>query len=119
MADDGVDAKIETAVPAAPPRAANAHKGTFGTVIVFGGCQTMIGAPALAASAALRGGAGLVKIASTPEVVPLAITIEPGATGIELEDDSTANVDRIDALDAKVSPLLAFRQGIEIGRAHV
>ncbi len=112
MADDRLDAKIETAVPAAPPRPANAHKGTFGTVIVFGGCQTMIGAPALAASAALRGGAGLVKIASTPEVVPLAITIEPGATGIMLPQDPDKISSLLDELDSDGRAVLAVGPGM-------
>ena len=74
-------------VPRPPDRPDDAHKGTFGTVIVVGGCATMIGAPALAGGAALRGGAGLVKIASRSEVIHPALTIEPEATGIVLPDD--------------------------------
>ncbi|MDP6153614.1 MAG: NAD(P)H-hydrate dehydratase [Phycisphaeraceae bacterium] len=108
-----MDKPPQNTVPPAPPaRPDDAHKGTFGTVIVVGGCETMIGAPALCAAAALRTGAGLVKIATWPGVLPYAITIEPGATGIELEDDATANVDRIDAADAKGSAVLAVGPGI-------
>lgn len=42
-----------------PPRPAEAHKGTFGHVLVVGGSAGKGGAPALATIAALRSGAGL------------------------------------------------------------
>lgn len=44
-------------------RAHNTHKGSYGDVGVVGGCQGMTGAALLAASAALRGGAGRVYVA--------------------------------------------------------
>ena len=46
-----------------PPRPRNANKGTFGKVLVVGGSINYVGAPALAARAALRVGAGLVTLA--------------------------------------------------------
>lgn len=48
-------------------RAADAHKGSFGHVLVVGGSSAMPGAAALAARAALRGGAGRVTVASETE----------------------------------------------------
>jgi|SRR5579884_1905104 len=45
------------------------HKYDFGHVLVIGGSPGMVGAPFLAAQAALRIGAGLVSIASTPAVI--------------------------------------------------
>lgn len=74
-------------VPACPPRPDDAHKGTFGTVIVVGGCHTMIGAPALCATAAFRSGAGLVKIATDAVLLAAMIAIEPSVTGIILSSD--------------------------------
>lgn len=53
-------------LPAWPPRARDAHKGEFGRVLVVGGSPGFTGAPALAANAAQRGGAGLVTVL-TPE----------------------------------------------------
>jgi len=50
--------------PRLPPRKADAHKGDFGRVLVIGGSRGMIGAPSLCANAALRSGAGLVRIAT-------------------------------------------------------
>jgi len=73
-------------IPPLPDRPDNAHKGTFGTVIIMGGSHTMIGAPALAARAALRCGVGLVKLACPASVLPQVLTIEPGATGIALPE---------------------------------
>ena len=49
------------------PRARDWHKGLSGHVLVIGGDVGMCGAPRLAATAALRVGAGLVSVASRPE----------------------------------------------------
>lgn len=46
-----------------PERKTNSHKGTFGHLLCICGSKTMAGAPVLAASAALRSGAGLVTLA--------------------------------------------------------
>jgi NAD(P)H-hydrate epimerase len=50
-----------------PPRPANAHKGSFGHVLIVGGDHGMSGAVRLAGEAALRAGAGLVTVATRPE----------------------------------------------------
>lgn len=46
--------------PALPPRHANSHKGTFGSVAIIGGAENTIGAALLTARAALFSGAGRV-----------------------------------------------------------
>ena len=51
---------------ALPPRSRGAHKGHFGHVLVVAGGEGMAGAGLLAASAALRSGAGLVTLATHP-----------------------------------------------------
>ena len=45
-----------------PDRPEEAHKGTFGTVIVVGGAVGFSGAPLMSATAAARGGAGKVHV---------------------------------------------------------
>jgi len=50
--------------PSLRPRAADAHKGDFGHVLVVGGAPGMPGAARLAAEAAARSGAGLVSVAT-------------------------------------------------------
>jgi len=95
-------------IPHPPARPADAHKGTFGTVIVVGGSPTMIGAPAICATAALRTGVGLCKVAADPRVLPHILTIQPGATGIELRDDITV----IDDADPGYRAVLAVGPGL-------
>ena len=46
-----------------PRRHASAHKGTFGTLAVIGGASGMMGAPILAARAALYAGSGKIHVA--------------------------------------------------------
>jgi len=91
------DAHHETGpLPSLPARPADGHKGTFGTVCVVGGCaapgKVMLGAPALAARAALRSGAGLVSaIVPGPLVIPL-LTLLPEATAAGLAVDGDHRV---------------------------
>ncbi len=54
-------------LPALPPRPLNTHKGSFGRLLCIGGNQGMHGAIRLSAEAALRSGAGLVKVLCHPE----------------------------------------------------
>jgi NAD(P)H-hydrate epimerase len=70
-------------VPAIPRRRDDAHKGDVGRLVIVGGSYgevTMAGAAALAANAAFRSGAGLVRIFA-PEAIhaPLAM-LAPTAT---------------------------------------
>jgi ADP-dependent NAD(P)H-hydrate dehydratase len=73
-------------LPRLPARDPRGHKGTFGTVVVIGGCcrgeRRMIGAPALAALGALRAGAGLAKLVMPERILDAAIGICPSATGV-------------------------------------
>lgn len=48
------------------PRARDAHKGDMGHVLIVGGAEGFIGAARMAAEAALRVGAGLVSVATSP-----------------------------------------------------
>lgn len=50
-------------------RQKDSHKYDYGHVLVVGGSPGMVGAPYLSGLAALRAGAGLVTIASSPEVI--------------------------------------------------
>ena len=101
----------EPPLPDAPARPLDGHKGTFGTVIVVGGCATMPGAPAICAGAALRAGAGLVKLATDSATLLAALSIEPSATGLILD-----GADSIDGADAKGDAVLAIGPGF--GDAH-
>lgn len=74
-------------LPSAPVRPVDAHKGTFGRVLVIGGSRGMSGAPSLAGLGALRGGAGLVYVAVPSEILPIVAAIEPSYLTIPLATD--------------------------------
>ena len=88
VATDCSRLELEPLLEALPARPANAHKGLYGTVLVIGGDEGMAGAAALAGEAALRCGAGLVRVATrpahvaalvarTPEVMPRGVDSGP------------------------------------------
>jgi NAD(P)H-hydrate epimerase len=54
-----------------PPRPSSSHKGTFGHAGIVAGSPGKTGAPAMAALAALRVGAGLVTVATPQSVSPI------------------------------------------------
>ena len=77
---------------ALPPRPADGHKGTFGTVLVVGGCDdevgVMLGGPAFAALGALRSGAGRCVLAMPRSILAEALSVSPSATGLPLATDA-------------------------------
>lgn len=102
------DATITREIPRLPGRADDAHKGDVGRIIIIGGCahdHFMAGAPALAALAALRGGAGLVQLLVPEGVRAAAITICPTATARTLPMEVDGLVDAVQAFKADVVAL--------------
>jgi len=81
-----------TNIPKLKPRAADAHKGDFGKVCIIAGSIGMSGAAALAGRAALRAGAGLVRVATPESVLPIVASIEPSFTTIALPEDSAGRI---------------------------
>ncbi|MFM9995062.1 MAG: NAD(P)H-hydrate dehydratase [Phycisphaerales bacterium] len=83
-------------LPRLPARDPRGHKGTFGTVAVFGGCahddRHMLGAAALAATAALRAGAGLARLVMPAPILDAALTICPSATGVPMPVDAAGRL---------------------------
>ncbi|MEZ5554559.1 NAD(P)H-hydrate dehydratase [Haliea sp.] len=70
---------LQRLLSAWPQRPAASHKGDYGTVLVVGGDYGFPGAVALAAEAALRCGAGLVRVATRPEHLPAIVARTPEA----------------------------------------
>lgn len=111
-------------LPRMPARDPKGHKGTFGTVAVVGGCcagaTRMIGAPALSGLAALRSGAGLVKLLIPAPIINEAISLAPSATGIALEVDEHGRVlpsEAAAALDRILDSAGAIAIGPGLGRS--
>ncbi len=73
-----------------PHRSDDAHKGDVGRLVIIGGCcdgVLMVGAPALAAQAAFRSGAGLIQLLVPEPLRAAAVTLAPCATARSLPDD--------------------------------
>ncbi len=84
-----------------PGRAADAHKGDFGRVLVYAGSVGMAGAAALCGRSVLRSGAGLTQFL-VPELDPLGIfpilqTLVPEATCVDGNNLDLANYSAIAA----------------------
>jgi NAD(P)H-hydrate epimerase len=89
------EASARTLVPA---RGAEAHKGDAGRVLVVAGSPGKAGAAHLAVLGALRGGAGLVTLASRPEVLPQALAGRPEAMSVALPSAGPLAAADLDAL---------------------
>ena len=84
--------QIVSDIPKLKPRAVDGHKGDYGKVCIIAGSVGMSGAAALAGRAALRAGAGLVRVATPKSVLPIVAAIEPSFTTIALPEDSAGRI---------------------------
>jgi NAD(P)H-hydrate epimerase len=87
--------------PLLPKRDRDAHKGSYGHVLVIGGDYGMGGAVRMAAEAAARVGAGLVTVATRPEHVPIVSGIRP-----ELMCHQVSAPEDLDPLIARASVIV-------------
>lgn len=79
-------------IPKLKPRPVDGHKGDFGKVCIVAGSIGMSGAAALVGRAALRAGAGLVRVATAKSALPIVASIEPSYTTIPLAEDSNGRI---------------------------
>jgi NAD(P)H-hydrate epimerase len=84
--------QIDDPLPRLPPRRPDSHKGDFGRALLVGGSRGMTGAIGLAGMAALRGGAGLVKLAVPDECLPIVAAYEPCYMSVPLPADGTGRI---------------------------
>ncbi len=110
-------------VPADLPRLESRKRATskrdYGRVVVVGGSSGMAGAPALAAMAALRSGAGLVELLVPESVVAIAAGFDPCVMtrGLPAERDGTFAAAAGDAIRARCEAADAVAVGPGIGRS--
>ncbi|HEX3179559.1 MAG TPA: NAD(P)H-hydrate dehydratase [Methylomirabilota bacterium] len=99
--------------PLFPPRARDAHKGTYGHLLAVAGSVGKTGAAALCARAALRAGAGLVTVATPASVQPVVATLLLEAMSAPLPETDARTV----ALKARDSllELAMSRDAVAIG----
>lgn len=96
-------------LPSLQPRRLNSHKGDFGRVLVIAGSRGMSGAAVLAGTAALRGGAGLVRVATPAEIAPVVAAGNPCYMSAALPQDGEGRLD-----NAAAPPLLELVQGSQV-----
>ena len=89
------EAEVRALVPRLAP---DAHKGAAGRVLVVAGSPGKTGAAHLTIAGALRGGAGLVTLASRPEVLPVALAGRPEAMSLALPGDGPLALPDLDPL---------------------
>lgn len=88
------DPPIEPRLPWLPERDVQSHKGHFGLVLIVGGSRGMAGAVGLAGMAALRGGAGLVRIAVPDVCLDTVAGFEPSYMTVPLPCDLSGHISR-------------------------
>lgn len=79
-------------LPSLPPRKPESHKGDFGRALLVGGSRGMTGAISLAGMAALRGGAGLVQLATPASCVDVVAAFEPSYMTVPLAADEQGRI---------------------------
>lgn len=106
-----------TEIPRLKPRAIDAHKGNFGKICIIAGSLGMSGAAALAGRSALRAGAGLVRVATPKNILPIVASIEPSFTTIPLAEDSAGRISKkaLSTLLTAVSENDIFAFGCGVG----
>jgi ADP-dependent NAD(P)H-hydrate dehydratase len=82
-----------TGLPRLADRKADAHKGDFGLALLVGGSRGMAGAVAMAGMAALRGGAGLVRLAVPDVCLDAVAGFEPSYMTVPLPSDRAGRID--------------------------
>jgi len=112
--------KQQLAIPKLSKRPADGHKGTFGKVLIVGGSRGFSGAPALAAKAALRSGAGLVRAAVPRSIQPIVAALDPCYTTLALPEDESGQCDEQAACElvrwVRDNDVAAFGPGAGTGR---
>ncbi|MBN2473784.1 MAG: NAD(P)H-hydrate dehydratase [Pirellulales bacterium] len=87
-----MDGRTDLPLPRLAERAAEAHKGDFGLALIVGGSRGMTGAVALAGMAALRGGAGLVRLAVPDVCLETVAVLEPSYMTVPLPHDDAGRI---------------------------
>lgn len=101
------------------PRAADAHKGDFGRVLIVAGSRGKTGAAVLAAQGALRSGAGLVTVATPRGAVPIVAAHSPEYMTEALEEtlDGTVDYSAAEHVLALTADVMVVGPGLGRGEA--
>ena len=110
---------VPTDLPRLPKRSRETSKRDYGRVLVVGGSAGMAGAPALAAMAALRSGAGLVEMVVPEAVATIAAGFDPCVMtrGLASGSDGTFAASALDAIRERARLADAVAVGPGLGRS--
>jgi hydroxyethylthiazole kinase-like uncharacterized protein yjeF len=86
-------------------RAADAHKGDFGRLLVIGGSKVFSGAPALVSLAALRSGVDIVYLAAPAKTAHAISSMSPDLITLKLKGDHLSPVN--------VAPLESYMETVD------
>lgn len=101
-----------------PVRRHFSHKGAYGHLLLIAGSRGMAGAAAIAASAALHSGVGLLSIACVGEIVPILQTLVSEAMCIPLpqNDSGAISADALPVLQRALTGKTAVAIGPGLSR---
>jgi NAD(P)H-hydrate epimerase len=104
-------------VPLLGPRRRDAHKGSFGHVLIVAGSPGRTGAACLAAVGALRAGAGLVTVATPASCQPVVAALGAEYMTARLDEaaDGTPAPSAIDAVMSHPATVIAVGPGLGAG----
>jgi len=107
-------------LPRLPRRSPDAHKGHFGLALIVGGSRGMTGAVGLAGMAALRGGAGLVRLAVPDACLDTVAAYEPSYMTVPLPDDDQGHIaaDAYEKIIHAAEPATVIAVGPGMGRSE-
>ncbi len=105
---------VVTDVPALSPRAETTHKGEAGRVAILAGSRGMSGAAVLCGLAALRGGAGLVRVYAPASIQPIIAMSEPSLLTTALDEDESGRIraSGLAAIDLSWPDVIAIGPGL-------
>lgn len=120
MNKDPTSSLPSPALPTLPPRAADSHKGDYGSGLLIGGSRGMTGAIALAGLSALRGGAGWVRLAVADRCLETVAAYSPCLMTIPLADDEHGRIslDGWDSLEPQLSKATCVAIGPGLGQSR-
>lgn len=106
-------------LPQLPPRKPESHKGDFGQALLIGGSRGMTGAIGLAGMSALRGGAGLVRLAVPQTCLDIVASLEPSYMTAPLPADDEGRIaeEARDVLEQLAAKATAVGCGPGLGRS--
>ena len=101
------------------PREPDAHKGSYGHVLIVAGSRGKGGAAVLAARASVTGGAGLTTVAAPAELLPALVVACPEAMGVALAGGPEGAIGEgdVDRLLAAAEERTTVAVGPGLGRA--